>query len=444
MAKKHSFTSNYNDCLKGFPITQLAAYKVLHEGLLGTLGKLGAAGLGAYGLYNYGGDVANAVGNFGREHGMDWLGNAGDKAAEIHQAGKEWTQDSWLGRQVGLGGVDAKNRQLVNDTGQEFLTQSKDAIDSEKNALRQQAAAGKLTPQELDTQLKGVDKRYSEAALRQGEAARDAYWQKPFAGDSRHPGVKPTVEPAQPAAEKQPAPATPKPDQPAPQSKSNTTQPTPPPVEKTPEQNFGAAKKAFLDSKQNMNAAQGVGSATNNVSTQQAASNFQQFSKTAQGVGSAVNNVSTAQQNMNAAQGVGGAVRDYSARQKGIEDIIDTGINGPNNPKASTPQSEQPVTNTTTQSHSPVVNGGSNNTVNNSVNNTMSGKLRTTPSPFSSPSNSSSQPSVAEQVGNQAKNTAIHMGVNTAFRKAASSLTPQPKPPTNNGYGQGKQGQYTG
>ena len=125
MAKKlHSFTENYNDCIKGLPIVQVAAYRVLQEGLLGTLGKIGAAGLGAYGLYNYGGDIANAVGNFGREHGMDWLGNAGDKAAEMHQAGKEWTQDTWAGKKLGLGGdeaVDRRNYQSSLDANTQMV-----------------------------------------------------------------------------------------------------------------------------------------------------------------------------------------------------------------------------------------------------------------------------------------------------------------------------------
>ena len=73
----------------------------------------------------------------------------------------------------------------------------------------------------------------------------------------------------------------------------------------------------------------------------------------------------------------------------------------------------------------------------------------TTPTPVKTPPvhvpTPSTAPSVASQVGNQLKNTAIFMGVNGAVRKAVSSVNSQSKPkPTNNGYGQGKHGQYMG
>ncbi len=503
MGKYQSFTENYSDVLKGIPIVQLAAYKVLHEGLLGTLGKLGAAGLGAYGLYNYGGDAANWIGQHVNQSLGDTLGN-------WHQAGKEWTQDNWAGQKLGLGGDEAANRRDYQSSLDANSKMVDDAYDNGVKQLNSERVNSGMSDAEYQQRLQQLETQKIEGKANaeriatqhmNSEAAKNgrsttAYMPEyqAYSGGSSMSGEG--INPPQPTAEKQPA------------QQNQSTNPSTPASNPTTDFNSamtkaGGAKNAFLADKQavqlqqqqtgegtpgrpfakaddNFNSAmQNAGNAKNAFLDNKQAVQLQQ-QQTGEG------NIPTAEQKQN----LPGS--EYWSQNKQNESTA--AMNNATAQKTPTPQPEvKPAANSTPAAPAPKPDVATNNTqppaaapnpqaeknkfiedqlgsleqkvneydnktgptmktpspahatrINDTVNNTMSGNLRTTPSPFSSPSNSSNQPSVAEQVGNQVKNTAIHTGVNTAIRKAASSLTPQPKPPTNNGYGQGKQGQYTG
>ena len=368
MAKKlHSFTENYNDCIKGLPIVQVAAYRVLQEGLLGTLGKIGAAGLGAYGLYNYGGDAANWIGQHVNQ-------NLGDKLGDLHQNAVQGIKSSSVGQMTGLGNKD-------DVWASELRDQHTKDFDAKINAV---AANNSLTPEARQQQINDLTQQKANAtnwdnirgemgdiraqsknAQAQLAASQEAYQ------SSR--GSSPSQPTTQPAA-------------------GNLQQ-------ETPSQNYDVSKEANISSRTGQ--------------PLQPNANNPNFDPT----GSPTGGQTLDQVKMNNAMTTAGNAKNAFLEQ----------------PKTPSAQSvTQSNTNTPQQAPTPQKDVAANNTTPTPV--------KTPPVHVPTPSTATS---VGSQVGNQLKNTAIHMGANGIVRKAASSLNSPPKP-TNNGYGQGKHGQYMG
>lgn len=196
---KNSFTKNFNNCVAGLPIASVAAHMVLHEGLGKDLLKVGIPAAIAAGLYNYGGDMAQGISDWGAEHQGSTLGDfaktAGDKLHGWHDAGTHWMQDSMLGRAAGLGGEDALKRQTIDDEYAAQLEASKAAMQQEINDAHKNIADPQARSAAIDeiknkyaTQAKQAGEYKWEERLRQQNAKSDtSALQKPQVGGSSTP-----------------------------------------------------------------------------------------------------------------------------------------------------------------------------------------------------------------------------------------------------------------
>lgn len=168
---KNSFTENFNNCVNGFPIASVAAHMVLHEGLIKDIGKVALPVALAAGLYNYGDDAA------------EWIGNninkdVGDKLGDWHKAGKEWTQDTWLGQKAGLGGDEAVDRRYYTDQYNKNMAYAANDYNARMAELNNQRVNGDanghmMTDEEFQKRKAQIDQGFSDRRTRAGQLAYD-------------------------------------------------------------------------------------------------------------------------------------------------------------------------------------------------------------------------------------------------------------------------------
>ena len=166
---KNSFTKNFNSCVAGFPIASVAAHMVLHEGIIKDIGKIALPAAALAGLYNYGDDAAEWVGDHINK-------DVGDKLGDWHRAGKEWTQDTWLGQKAGLGGDEAADRRYY--TGQYNTNMAYAANDyaNKMAALNNQRVNGDangqmMSDEEYQKQKAQIDQDFAARKSRAGNLA---------------------------------------------------------------------------------------------------------------------------------------------------------------------------------------------------------------------------------------------------------------------------------
>ena len=166
---KNSFTKNFNSCVAGFPIASVAAHMILHEGLIKDIGKIALPVAALAGLYNYGDDAA------------DWIGDhinkdVGDKLGDWHRAGKEWTQDTWLGQQAGLGGDEAADRRYYTGQYNTNMAYAANDYNNRMAALNNQRVNGDasgrmMTDEEYQKQKTQIDQDFAARKSRAGNLA---------------------------------------------------------------------------------------------------------------------------------------------------------------------------------------------------------------------------------------------------------------------------------
>ncbi len=257
---KNSFTENFNNCIKGFPVASIAARMVLNEGLIGDALKLGIAGLGAYGLYNgingdqniFGNTIKNAgetAGKFisGLGNGNDTFSNIGSKITSgmssagesLNNAldkGREWVQDLPVGKAFGLGGEVAAHRQHLADKSTQYMNVTRKAMDDEISTMQQRED---LTPSQKMEQKSDIENKYRQNANTYAEdewtkSHNGQPWrgtQTATAATQQQPSPpgrtikKPSGMPSTPTAAPKPAaPSTPQVNKQQPVAKSSTTE----------------------------------------------------------------------------------------------------------------------------------------------------------------------------------------------------------------------------
>lgn len=166
---KNSFTKNFNSCVAGFPIASVAAHMVLHEGIIKDIGKIALPAAALAGLYNYGDDAAEWVGDHINK-------DVGDKLGDWHRAGKEWAQDTWLGQKAELGGDEAADRRYY--TGQYNTNMAYAANDyaNKMAALNNQRVNGDangqmMSDEEYQKQKAQIDQDFAARKSRAGNLA---------------------------------------------------------------------------------------------------------------------------------------------------------------------------------------------------------------------------------------------------------------------------------
>lgn len=166
---KNSFTKNFNSCVAGFPIASVAAHMILHEGLIKDIGKIALPAAALAGLYNYGDDAAEWIGDHINK-------DVGDKLGDWHRAGKEWTQDTWLGQKAGLGGDEAADRRYYTGQYNTNMAYAANDYNNRMAALNNQRVNGDasgrmMTDEEYQKQKAQIDQDFAARKSRAGNLA---------------------------------------------------------------------------------------------------------------------------------------------------------------------------------------------------------------------------------------------------------------------------------